>query len=362
MRWPWRRRRSPSIGVRPGSVVIGTQLAAARSEEARVRAEHPTLPSPLGVRYDFWSGELDLARLVPSSIDGQIRSLVLRFLELEDEDRSRLRTSLTIDDLYTVLQFVRRSALSSLRDRDEGLATDALSAITLVDVDRVDWRDVPGPLELAAYSVSSLDLDLQQQLLRVQSLGGPKVAAMVQRLQDPAVPPSLRSAGYASVTTTHGLGLIDCWSGTDTNTLGPLLVRLADAIDADDYQTSSLTLTVDMPSVWFPKPNRARVDELADAATSAGNLSASHRPGPDADAQQLTIFVLDAGTSSAAAELEALSHGEPGLRHVQVAVASGRHFALLVARSMVQGVAGIETDESVERFREPMLNALTSDA
>jgi hypothetical protein len=120
----------------------------------------------------------------------------------------------------------------------------------------------------------------------------------------------------------------------------------------------SVKLSDDMPSVWFPKANRARVDELIEAAPAVGDLSAKHRPASDSEAQQFTAFLLDAGSPGSAEELLHLTQGTPGLTHAQVALANGPLFVLVIARSWMQGVNAIETTESLARFRRPLLEAL----
>lgn len=163
MRRPWRRKCSEAdapTSTSPPPFVLGTQLAAAQAEEAKVRAAHPDLASPLAAQYDFWAGETDLARLVQSPVDGEVRTLVRDFVESDAEGRALMRTSLTIENLYTILQFCRRAAVASLRERDPDIARGALHSVALIDVDRVDWRDVPGPLELAAHAVKESGGDL----------------------------------------------------------------------------------------------------------------------------------------------------------------------------------------------------------
>jgi hypothetical protein len=337
-------------------------MAAARAAEANVRAANPELPSPLHVQYDFWAGEMDLARFVSSSTDEEVRSLVHRFCALSHAEQTRFRLALTSDDLYTVLQFSRRAAVASLRGNDAALAADGLAAIGLIDVDRVDWRDVPGPLELAAYAVREAGGDLSRQLQELRSRSAEKVGSTIERLQDPSVEPSLEAAGFSMVATPSGVGLVDCWgSSSGSEQLGPLLLRLADAVDADAYRTTSAHLSDGLPAVWFPKSNRERAEVIISEATASGSVSARRRPGPDADAQQFTIFVLDAGAPELAEELLRLTEGSRGMANAALALTDGSIFVLLIARSWVQGTDGIETTEALERFRGPFAAALRGD-
>jgi hypothetical protein len=362
MRRPWRRKRSDAdaaTSTSPPPFVLGTQLAAAQAEEKKIRAAHPELGSPLAAQYDFWAGETDLARLVQSPVDGEVRSLVRDFVESDAEGRALMRTSLTTENFYTILQFSRRTAVAGLRERDPDLACSALHSVALIDVERVDWRDVPGPLELAAHAVKETGGDLGDELGRLRAMSAEKAGSMIERLQDPAVVPSLQSSGYAAVTTNHGFGLVDCWSGgSESSSLGSLLVGLADAIDADDYRTSSLTLSGGLPAVWFPKLNRTRVEAIVDGAQAGGSVSAQHRPGPGAEAQQFTVFVLNAATAELASELLRLAeHGEPAT-HASLALVRGATFVLVIARSWVQGTDGLETSETLGRFAEPFMSVL----
>ena len=199
----------------------------------------------------------------------------------------------------------------------------------------------------------------RDELVRLRAMSAEQVGSMIERLQDPAVVPSLQSSGYAAVTTNHGFGLVDCWSGGSASiSLGPLLVGLADAIDADDYRTSSLTLSDGLPAVWFPKANRARVEAIVDGAEAGGSVSAQHRPGPGAEAQQFTVFVLNAGTDELASELLRLAEHEEPTTHASLALAWRTTFVLVIARSWVQGTDGVETSETLGRFAEAFMSAL----
>jgi len=140
--------------------------------------------------------------------------------------------------------------------------------------------------------------------------------------------------------------------------LGPLLIGLADAIDADDYRTSSLTLSNGLPAVWFPKMNRTRVEAIVDGAQAGGSVSAQHRPGPGAEAQQLTVFVLNAETGELASELLRMAEQEEPTTHASLALARGATFVLVIARSWVQGTDGLETSETLGRFAEPFMSVL----
>src|SRR5262249_18233339 len=86
-------------------VVLGAELAKATAAEARHR-EAALGPSPLGgVEYDASRGEVSLFRFVESPTD----EIILRFIDecrrLGSNERAEVRSSLTMEDFYTLLNF-----------------------------------------------------------------------------------------------------------------------------------------------------------------------------------------------------------------------------------------------------------------
>lgn len=365
MKLPWRRAaRSGRSADEPQTIVIGLELAAARTQEAKVRAANPGAHSPLDRRYDIWKGEMDLARFVESPLDDDVRAVVADFWNAEGESRTATRTALTMDDFYTVLDFSRRASLASLRQTDPELAVDALRSIALVDIERVDWRDVPSALELAAYSVVETGGDLPAELERLQAVSVPGLGPGIARLQGPSAHPSPSSAGYVLVSTSYGLGLLSSWAAhLDPTVVAPVMIGLADAIDEDaDYLASPRGLGMGIPTVWFSPATRERVEHLTASAAATGDVAANRRHGPNADDQMFVVFVADMGSADHAAELVDLAASGPRVTEAALALARGTIFVLTIARSMMVGVASVETSESLERFRHPFTAALEAAA
>lgn len=97
--------------------------------------------SPLAdVRYS--SRAYDLVRFEPDPADILIARVLDQVRSLRAEALSEMRSSLTADENYLLLTFARRQAARALRDHDLTSATDAIAALTLVDRDKVDFRDL----------------------------------------------------------------------------------------------------------------------------------------------------------------------------------------------------------------------------
>ena len=161
------------------SVVLGHQLATAAANEEAMRARHPDLVSPLGITYDFWAGEHDLARFVDSPLDHMIASLVERALSADPDTLEVLRTSLTLEDFYALHTFALRSAVRAIRDSEPTVALMGLAATGLVDIERMDWRDVTSPVGLLLYALERVGGSRVDGLQAVRDLAQPSVVSML---------------------------------------------------------------------------------------------------------------------------------------------------------------------------------------
>jgi hypothetical protein len=98
-------------------VVFGQEMAQALEREERHRATTGAVASPLaGIAYDPRSGELDLHRFVESPVDTAVSEFAASYEKLGSEEAGDVRGASSMDD-YTLLAFVRRSVLASLRSR-----------------------------------------------------------------------------------------------------------------------------------------------------------------------------------------------------------------------------------------------------
>ena len=89
-----------------------------------------------------------------SPTDDAVSEFAVSYEKLGDEKAADVRAALTMDDLYTLLAFARRSALASLQSRASPSVHHGLVALTAVDAERVDWRDLSVAAELLAWAIA----------------------------------------------------------------------------------------------------------------------------------------------------------------------------------------------------------------
>lgn len=345
-------------------VVLGLELATAAAADAAVHRQNPGLTSPLGAGYDVDGGETDLVRFRDSAADGQIAALVERVHKSPAAEQTQARTALTISDFYTLLSYAGRSAVRAIRDTDAAAAMSGLAAIALVDDDRVDWRDAVRATALGFYALDRVSGDRAEGIRLMRTLPHPELADQLDQIEQSESAPELNDWGYAEVTTKYGLGMAE--RGLDrfnpTMDVAGLAVAVADLLERDIYRASSITLGAKMPAIWFPEIERQGVEKIMKKAPATASIEAVVRPGESADgeSQQLTVFLAQTKDADSAAFLADWSNNNPDGPHAFVCASSDRLFALIIARSFVQGVPDLETTEALQRFGEPLALALAA--
>ncbi len=340
---------------------IGGEYAAAlESELVHQQAREGAEPSPLaGVQYDFWAGHQDLVRLVSTPVDDIVRGLVTSYRQADNDERSQIRSALTMDDFYTLLTFARRGAVRALQATDPQLAADAVAATALIDAARVDWRDILVALGLASHVLRGLSADATETMADLQDLAHPDVAKLIGRFIDPSDEDAeLASWGYLRVDTSQGTGFVELGISdyAPTQDLVDVALQVAGVLEADRYRTSSISAGEELAPVWIPGATAAEADLVIDRCRGCIILNA--RLEPDAhshsDAQQLTVFIVEADTEAAARQLHDWVRPTDASTHQAISAQQGPLVCVTIARSFVSDAPAFETADSLERFLQPL--------
>jgi hypothetical protein len=347
-------------------VALGVEMAKARGAEARHR-ETAHAPSPLaGVRYDLVLGEGDLFRFVESSRDEAILQCVHYCRGLDPRERAEVRSSLTMDDFYTLLTFARRAALRALRANDSDIVVPGIEAISLIDAERIDWRDAVWESALLAYAGGRTGLNVSDTFTAAASAAEPGIAEVLDRFAHERVDNLEDEWGYRELATPAGVILVSDGGEpfAPTTDLVSIAFAIVALIEDSPWRVSDVETGSDMPPVWLhrgdPKAVEIALNSMRGCVAINGALSPSASTHPAA--QQLTVFLGEFADTNAADAIAAATG--PGSRggFAGVGVAGGPVCAVMVSRSVMKGVAAYESEVSLERFRAGLVTILTEAA
>jgi hypothetical protein len=306
--------------------------------------------------YDFWRGETHLINPAPSALDSRLRELCQSFAKSGVESRAKTRESISEDEFYTLLTFSERAAVFGLRERNAVWLTDGLTALSMIELDRVDFRDVYVAVSLLYHSAERIGQNADQLLSAAAGLSEPKVSGLINNfIGRPPKDKTLKMmGGYDEVETRDGIGFIG-WrfeSYNPTYDLKKIAIDLAEYIAADKYQPGLVYVADNLPDVWLKTEDDTSLYKSLRAVQGGATINGRLRPNEysDSESQMFIIFLVEVADESAAKTLLDLSKKKSPVDYCMLGLAEGKLFCLVVARSVVDGRKTFETPDSLARF------------
>ena len=345
-------------------VVLGAELAKATAAEARHR-EAALGPSPLaGVEYDASRGEVSLFRFVESPTDEIILRFIDEYRHLGSNERAEVRSSLTMEDFYTLLNFARRRALLTLRAKDSTIVTAGIEAVSLIDVECIDWRDAVWASALLAYAGGRTGLNVSNAFTAAASAAEPGVAEILERFAHEEVNNLEEDWGYRELATPSGIILASDGGEPFAPTTDLVFIAFAIValIEGGPWHISDVETGSVLPAVWLrggdPNIVNTALKSMTGCVAINGALSPTVSPHPGV--QQLIVFLAEFSDWGAASTIAAACGADRQGDFAGLGVAAGMLCAVLVSRSVMDGIESYEDQNSLERFRAGLVASLTN--
>lgn len=338
-------------------VVLGREMATAMAAEQR---HVPAGPSPIA-DIDYPEGSGDMWRWVERPQDAAMSAFIGTYAAADEPGRAVTRASLSMDDLYTVLLFARRRAFAAIRSGDRHAVVEAFDALSAIDIERVDWRDVSVAAMLAAHAASRASIPVTTAASRAVDRADPRVAEVLSAAADDEIDLA-ESCGYRVVTTADGPALFEDGyeSYEPDRDLVPIALGIAAAVEGEGtYRVDRLGIGEELPPIWVGADIDKRVAAAIESLTGCASIHASPIAGPGRNPNDhfLNVYLAEAATATDAAVVArgASRGGRPG--SVVLGVAAGRLCSVLVAACELSGQPSFESAATMTRFR-PTISAL----
>ena len=350
---------------RPRTLVIGKEMANAGAAEQQRLANPPGMPSPMpAATYGYDDGYLAFLNPTPLALDSELTELCRRMAVIEPSARARVRQSISMDEFYTLLTFSRRMALFALRERSVGRLRDGLNAIALIDLARIDYRDVPMVVALLRHAAQRIGADVGALLSDTSAMSEPEIARFLSEFAKRRLgEKELRDmTGWQEVTTRYGVGFVGYGFRPYEPTVDLLaaLIDIAALFAADRYRPGGMQVGTELPPVWLRAAGEATVAKALRGVRGAASFSAFIRPElhPADDSQSILVFLVELPDTERARMLQELSRTANHSTHSLLGCAADRLFCLVVAQSILRDVESIETPTSLVRFEPGVVAAL----
>ena len=348
-----------------GVYVLGREMAKAAEAEKR-RQQQGARESPLPKQgYDFWHGDQSLIDPTPSPLDDVLREVVRKYAATEPKQRAVMRESISMDGFYTLMTFASRSAVFAIRERKVEFVRDGLTAIAMIDQERVDFRDIPTNLPLLYHAATRIGADADGMFRQIGRLSETAVGEWIVRFAEwPPERRSLRLGLFVEVQTENGVGFIgrDIEKYNPTLRLESLVIAVARLVAADKYQPESVSVETELPPIWLSHGKNADLDRVLAKVRGGATIHARLRPNehPKNAEQGFFVFIVETSQPNDAQTLLRLSRAKDVQEYCMIGAAVGRLFALIVARSIMEDVEAYETPKTLVRFEEGLTKVLAA--
>jgi hypothetical protein len=351
--------------------VIGQEVADARAAEAEHRERHGDPVSPLqGATYQGERGEYDLLRFVESDTDTTIAAFTRRFEEGSDGQRKQLRVMMTDRDFYTLICFARRFAVVTLRANDFEAARLAMVALAVIDSARVDPRDILWAAAIARHAMHRVNqtAEAARSITAAAKLAEPGTAKLLRRFRTADDHDLQTDWKMMDVRTSGFIGFVEIGDRKNTGSLDLLgaSLRLMDVVSRDKYLADGPTVGDDISPNWFPRNCGPEIESLLRRSPGIVSFHADLRPEhqrPEATPfdHLFLAFVIEMATTADSGRFENLWR-EAARTFATLVVRHDRMVLLVIAQSSVEGLAPVESDQTLERFDAPSRQILNESA
>jgi hypothetical protein len=336
-----------------GTFVIGTQFAQARAAQQRLDEARSGQHSAL-VNLRYSSDESRLWRWVESPVDRCIETMVANFAGFGEEERNAVRDSLAMDDFYTLLTFVRRCALATLRSGDASKIERAFSAMAMIQLERIDWRDLLVANRLVRYAGQRLHAPVADLVSRTMQMAEPQTAEVL--LGDRTTRIDLaRSCGCREVCTSEGVALFDTGYERFSPKADLIGIAFAGAVASEDngYEIGNVEVASDIPLTWLDGRDGSAIARMVREFSGCVRIHGVPRadPAPMSSGQSLLVFLAEAASEKDAREVASAADNSSSSLRTQIGLASGRLCAVIIQWSWMADTPPLDDVRSLERLR-----------
>lgn len=357
------KRKEQQKKEEPAVVLLGAELLKAEEAEKRRKAsgEAGVSPMPAG-KYEFNAEELGLVNPKPNALDSAITALCRRYAQSDPETRRHMRRSINGDELYTLWDFANRAAVFGLRERSAARLADGLTALALIEMERVDFRDLHMSFGMLKYSAERIGADHKKLLRDAADLAEPGTAELLRTgLTSPA---GNRPAGHVEVMTEDGVGFVGWFYPKryePTYDLKRAAVDVARLVAADGkFRPVTPWVGYDFPGGLLKTGDEGTLERALRSVRASANVDAWLEPGirPEEEFWQLDVYLVETEDEESARTLLDAARGKKSSDFHLLALREGRLFCVVVADATTRGAREYETPESLRRFERGLAEIL----
>ena len=297
----------------------------------------------------------DLINPVYDSTDKVIEKLCDEFKAANKNDREKLRRIYDSEEYFIIYNFIERACVFYLRNGDLNTFKNRLIALSLKSFKSWDMRDIINLIHKVVSVARYSKLNLKEVFKEIVDIAESEVAKSIKSHYGRRI--IIYRIPYELVKTKYGIGFVSTrWGGIKLpkQEIVDLLIEVRDYLSEQKLQKVRVDINSDFPGIWVGFENFGWQEKLWQF-----RITNSVRATADDINQSLWVWIL---------EFKNEKHVE---KLIKIALKNIKHkdtpriyfgykniFCMVLQDSFMQGEKPVETVESLERFRKPILKLI----
>jgi len=338
--------------------VIGNEMAEADKNEQQRLNSNDLVESPLGnQKYSDFEGGTTFQNPTEVELDKKIIQITKEYQSSSEEERVKIRKSISKNDIYTILSFCKRVTVFGLRGQNENI-TFGLAALSMVEVERCDYRDALVSIAFLNHGIERIKLNADELYEEAINLANPRMKELLSSFKelDPKSKKIETMAGFTEYQFESGIGFIPCGyeKYNPQRDLPSIAFTIGKEIEKDKYQAADISIAQELPIVWIKGKSEDDVKRVLNQSLGTVSLQAYIREEFTKDwvSQMFLFYLVEFENENKATEFKKLLGEEGTDKFARMFGSVENIFYILISRSTTVGVEDYETNESLQRLRE----------
>ncbi|MES0489659.1 MAG: hypothetical protein ABUK01_06695 [Leptospirales bacterium] len=327
------------------------------NENLRIKNGNYGMSPVDNINYSEYRNENHLENPISNSTDLQIKHIIDEYCE--SQSKLDIRRSITLDGIYTLFTYAKRSVVFSLRLKKTEFLQSAISSLMMIEVDRCDYRDLMVALAFTRYSAEILDFKLKEFIEIHEGDIDQSTNSYFDRFINKISPNvSLQDlAGYHPVEFNTGLGFVSTnyEKYFPDNPLHQILYDISNIICRDEYCGSSISIAGQVPRVWLSSENDKKFNSYSNDLNGCASMHAKLEKDME---NILSIYILEFSNADSPELMLNGINTRASNRFARMIIVKKNILCIVVGRATVVGKKDYESNDTLQRFKKPILNVL----
>lgn len=325
------------------TIILGQEIADAAEKERQRLETGNYSQSPLkNHSYSKWKDEQSLINPIENELDSKIIKLCDEFKNYSEEKRNEIRRSINQDEIYTLLVFIQRATLFGVRKNQPSYIHSGFIAVSMIESERCDYRDVLVSLSFLGYGLEKLDINKSEIFNEALKFSEGKTHQLIQQF---AVGRSKQNSiemvgGYTAIETAQGISFIraNYEKYNPKHDLVKTLFDISDSISGDKYDKGDITIGEKVAPIWLNADKNRKIEVAISNASGCASLRTKPKKEFNQKNQMLLIYLAEFNDKETLQLLIQQVNSTIPTTFARLSFEEGNMFCIVIQRAIMVGV------------------------